>query len=522
MRKIKKCNNGHENEIDAVFCELCGLTFPDILSNDDILEKEDEHVDISPTTSERILTSKAEKKASVPAPSNFGPMLGKIAKILIPLIIIAGAAFYLVPKFFGGKIDKGYLTLSGSSTIGIDLMPELAKSYLEKKVGATNVRIERSESEKLIKVIGTTTTGEQIIRILYGGSSSGISHLKEDSCDIAMTSRILSEDEVTDQLNHTSASEHILAIDGAAVIVSEENPVSQLNLLSVGEIFSGNRSEWAEFGNYFGSINLYNQDKKAGMSEISKILTNLIPGGFKQGSNQEKASYMTNPEVTKAVSQDKFSIGYVNLSSAKNVKTIGIRGAQNQIFLPSTNNMNTEDYPLTHRLFLYQMSNVNNPSIAKFIEFCTSAEGQEIVEKFGFSAGKIDCMQTPLPQEVEGLPSSYLELYQTPGTCRLSASLRFAKKDEFDSKAELDLNRIAAYVESKGNKTVVLCGFVNNSGDSINDQTRSEELLAKASRVLESKGMRVETLACGSSNPLIDAKLELARTKNTRIEVWIK
>lgn len=72
------------------------------------------------------------------------------------------------------------------------------------------------------------------------GSSQGIKAAIDGSYDIGMSSRELKEDEAS-QLNR-----HILAIDGIAVIVNEENPVDNLNSQDITGIYTGEITRWSE------------------------------------------------------------------------------------------------------------------------------------------------------------------------------------------------------------------------------------------------------------------------------------
>lgn len=72
------------------------------------------------------------------------------------------------------------------------------------------------------------------------GSSQGIKAAIDGSYDIGMSSRELKEDERS-QLN-----EHILAIDGIAVILNKVNPISNLDAKNVTAIFKGDITKWSD------------------------------------------------------------------------------------------------------------------------------------------------------------------------------------------------------------------------------------------------------------------------------------
>ena len=73
------------------------------------------------------------------------------------------------------------------------------------------------------------------------GSGSGITAVSEGRCDIGLASRALSDDEEASGLTGT-----VLALDGIAIIVNPENPVSDLSLETVAKIYKGEITNWKE------------------------------------------------------------------------------------------------------------------------------------------------------------------------------------------------------------------------------------------------------------------------------------
>ena len=72
------------------------------------------------------------------------------------------------------------------------------------------------------------------------GSSQGIKAAIDGSYDIGMSSRELKDDEKS-QLN-----EHTLAIDGIAVIINNENPMTDISSENITKIFTGEITKWSE------------------------------------------------------------------------------------------------------------------------------------------------------------------------------------------------------------------------------------------------------------------------------------
>ena len=79
------------------------------------------------------------------------------------------------------------------------------------------------------------------IEIQQTGSSAGITGVLEGACDLGLSSRSLTEDEVTWGLKET-----VLALDGIAVIVSPDNPVGSMTSEQIRGIFTGEITDWRQ------------------------------------------------------------------------------------------------------------------------------------------------------------------------------------------------------------------------------------------------------------------------------------
>lgn len=112
--------------------------------------------------------------------------------------------------------SSGDITVAGSSSV-TPVMEKLKEAY---EAINTNVNITIQESD----------------------STTGMTNAVEGICDIGMASRELSEEELQ-TLTPTQ-----IALDGIAVIVNLENPVSDLSTQQVCSIFIGETTDWNEIG----------------------------------------------------------------------------------------------------------------------------------------------------------------------------------------------------------------------------------------------------------------------------------
>ncbi|HEX9386135.1 MAG TPA: substrate-binding domain-containing protein, partial [Anaerolineales bacterium] len=117
-------------------------------------------------------------------------------------------------------------------------------NYIENKGSDTIVNLALAWAEKY-----QAEHPEVRISVTGGGSGTGIASLINKTVDIANASRKIKDEELSEaKANGVEPVEHIIARDAIAVIVNPENPVSQLTLKQISDIYSGKISNWSEVG----------------------------------------------------------------------------------------------------------------------------------------------------------------------------------------------------------------------------------------------------------------------------------
>jgi len=124
------------------------------------------------------------------------------------------AAVENAAAFEGGKVS-GKIVIAGSSSV-TPVMEKLTEAYM---VINPDVEFELQQSD----------------------SSSGMTSTLDGVCDIGMASRALKDSEIEAGLNGLT-----IAMDGIAVIVSNENPVNSLTSEQVRDIYMGEITDWSE------------------------------------------------------------------------------------------------------------------------------------------------------------------------------------------------------------------------------------------------------------------------------------
>lgn len=208
------------------------------------------------------------------------------------------------------------------------------------------------------------------ITIGAGGSGVGVQKVGEGMVGIGNTGRALSQAEI-DKFGLKSFP---FAIDGVAVAVNPENPVSELTASQVQDIFSGKIKNWKDVNGKDASINLYTRDEASGTREVFWDIL------LKKGQVDQSANVVaSNGAMKLALSKDPNAIGYVGIGHIdKTVKAIKLDGK-----IPSQENAADGSYKVTRKLY---MNTKGEPQglIKAFIEYVKGPDGVAFIEKSGY------------------------------------------------------------------------------------------------------------------------------------------
>ena len=121
---------------------------------------------------------------------------------------------------------------------------ENSAQYIENKGSDTIVNLALAWAEKY-----QSEHPDVRISVTGGGSGTGIAALVNGTVGIANASRQIKDEEIAEaQSKGVNPVEHIIARDAIAVIVNPENPVSELTLQQISDIYSGKTTNWTEVG----------------------------------------------------------------------------------------------------------------------------------------------------------------------------------------------------------------------------------------------------------------------------------
>ena len=199
---------------------------------------------------------------------------------------------------------KKFLTLALTAVMALSLLtacgskndnsadPNTDGSNTETTLSGTVSTDGSTSMEKVINSLGESFMAmNKDVKFTYNptGSGSGIQAVSEGRCDIGLSSRALKDDEKASGLVET-----VVALDGIAIVVNPENPVSDLDVDTIAKIYTGEITNWKDVGGC-----------------------------------QDRQEHTSTGDVINTVSQNPDAIGYASLSAVgDSVKALTVGGVE--------------------------------------------------------------------------------------------------------------------------------------------------------------------------------------------------
>lgn len=262
----------------------------------------------------------------------------------------------------------------GKKILALGLMGVLALSVLT-GCGSTGGTVSTDGSTSMEKVIGalkeTFESENKSISVTYNptGSGSGITAVAEGRCDIGLSSRDLKDEEIAQGLEGT-----VLAYDGIAIIVNPENPVADLDVETIGKIFTGEITNWSDVGGADAEIVLIGREAGSGTRDGFESIT-----GTKDKCTLKQELTSTGDVIT-TVAGNPGAIGYASLASVKDsVKALKVGGVT-----PSEETIKDGSYKVQRNFVLVTKTGGKLSDAAqKFFDYMTSSDASEVIRKAG-------------------------------------------------------------------------------------------------------------------------------------------
>jgi phosphate transport system substrate-binding protein len=271
----------------------------------------------------------------------------------------------------GSPIEASHSTTSQTSTEtienkGSDTIVNLALAWAE--------RYQEIHPEVRLSVTG-------------GGSGTGIAALINGTVDIANASRQIKPEEVESaEANGGDPVEFVIARDAIAVIVNLENPINELSIQQISDIYSGKINNWSEIGGEDRPIVRLSRETNSGTHVY------FLEEVLRLGEDANKTLFSTDTLLLPSsegigaeIRLNPNAIGYDGLGYVTDeMKVIAVAAdPESGYILPSAESVNSGEYPIARDLYMYTNGEPTGV-IAEYLAWILSIEAQTIVMELGF------------------------------------------------------------------------------------------------------------------------------------------
>ncbi|MCR4663150.1 MAG: phosphate ABC transporter substrate-binding protein [Endomicrobiaceae bacterium] len=256
------------------------------------------------------------------------------------------------------------------------------KIGMQIKGSDTIVNLVQVWAEKFSQINNGTNVG-----VTGGGTGTGFAALLNNTCDIAMASRQVEENEINlAKKQNITYKEFIVGLDGLAVLVNKDNPVNNLSIEQLRDIFMAKITNWKELGGENRPIVLLSRESNSGTHMFFKETVIRLNDINSKDEFSPKALLMPSSQaIVDEIYQNPNAVGYAGIGFMNNqTKAISVSAQNsNEYFYPTIENVMNGKYPISRPLYLY--TNGEPKGIVKdFIDYALSEQGQQIVVETNF------------------------------------------------------------------------------------------------------------------------------------------
>lgn len=226
--------------------------------------------------------------------------------------------------------------------------------------------------EKVINSLGESFMAmNKDVKFTYNptGSGSGIQAVSEGRCDIGLSSRALKDDEKASGLVET-----VVALDGIAIVVNPENPVSDLDIDTIAKIYTGEITNWKDVGGNDAEIVLIGREAGSGTRDGFESITDT------KDACQYRQELTSTGDVINTVSQNPDAIGYASLSAVgESVKALTVGGVE-----ATEATVKDGSYVVQRPFVLVTKEDTKlSPAAQAFFDYALSADAASIIAAAG-------------------------------------------------------------------------------------------------------------------------------------------
>ncbi|CAM3049435.1 phosphate ABC transporter substrate-binding protein [Vibrio rarus] len=262
-------------------------------------------------------------------------------------------------------------------------MAAMALTLITTHVQAAEVNVSGSTSvARVMDILAenfNNTHSDTFIAVQGVGSTAGVTLVKNNVAHLGMSSRLLTEREYKDNLIVKQ-----FAYDGLAVVVNQQNSVTNITREQLYNIYTGKITNWKELGGQDRAIAVVTRETSSGSRfafENQVGLTRVLNDRRVSTIDPKSLVVSTNSMMKTLISDNPQAIGFISMGSIDaSVKPLNFDG-----IVPNSTNLLNKKYELARPFLIFYHPQMNNPKALEFAKYVTSKEARAIVENQGYT-----------------------------------------------------------------------------------------------------------------------------------------
>lgn len=207
-----------------------------------------------------------------------------------------------------------------------------------------------------------------------GGATKGIRWISNKEVHIGGSCR----PKLPANAEEASAQLNPVAWDALVVMVHKDNPVNNISMQQLKDLYDGKITNWKELGGPDKPIDLL--IRKGTISGVGLTLRELV---FHDPNHKfvSKHQFPSTGPLEKAAEENVNAIGVTGISSAlkRNVKLLTLEGKE-----PNYDNIRTGEYLLYRPLYIvFNPANERYREVKRFVDFAHTRTGRDIIRSAG-------------------------------------------------------------------------------------------------------------------------------------------
>jgi phosphate transport system substrate-binding protein len=214
------------------------------------------------------------------------------------------------------------------------------------------------------------------LAISGGGSGNGIKALNEGLCDMAMSSRDARPSEIEHgRARGVNLVKIPVAVDALVPVVHPDNPVRNLSLEQLRDIYAGKITRWSAVGGRDENIVIISRDSSSGTYEIwaQSVMgkARVTPSALLQASSGV---------IAQTVSRNRRALGYIGFGYINDtLKKLNVDDIE-----PTAEAALTQKWPIARELYVFT-DGAPEGAVKRLIDFMLDPQkGQKVVAEIGF------------------------------------------------------------------------------------------------------------------------------------------